>query len=249
MIQYDHGERVTAHYHEQTPLDRAIVEFEQKATAHYTCKTSTPANETPEQRAKREKELATALTHLKQERCRALTKIQVQTRLDEYQAASRLASTESTANRQERGVARGALASEKHHPTDKLANFMRMSGRPQPSPRFTAHHMIMGAGRTEDAARARVQLHFHGIGINDPDNGVWMPMTRADRGHWAYRNAAAHSQIHTKNYQRWVWANVQFMESEQEFRGKLMLIRTDLKNGIQPQKVTERPDPNWNGYA
>ena len=249
MIQYDHGERVTAHYHEQTPLDRAIVEFEQKATAHYTCKTNTPANETSEQRAKREKELAVALAHLKQERCRALSKIQVQTRLDEYQAASRLASTESTANRQERGVARGALASEKHHPTDKLANFMRMSGRPQPSPRFTAHHMIMGAGRTEDAARARVQLHFHGIGINDPDNGVWMPMTRADRGHWAYRNAAAHSQIHTKNYQRWVWANVQFMESEQEFRGKLMLIRTDLKNGIQPQKVTERPDPNWNGYA
>ena len=246
-VQYDHGRRITAHYHEMTPLERAIAELEHKAKAYYSTRAARPEIETSDQRVKRENELAAALSHLKQEKLRALTKIQVQCRLEEYQTASRLASAESSGNRQERTEARATLAAEGHHPTDKLADFMRMVGRPQPSPRFTAHHIVMGAGKTEDAARARVQLHFHGIGINDPDNGVWMPMTRADKGHWAYRRAAAHSQIHTKNYQRWVWANVQFMENEQAFRDTLNRIRTDLKNGMQPKKVTEKPDPNWSG--
>lgn len=242
-----HGRRTSLRVHEMDLTDRAIEEFKKAANKFHMEKTSAPQNETESQRKKREKELEEALRHLKHERLRAYTKIQVQCRLDEYQAAARSASTESKVRRSERAQARDILAAEDHHPTDKLANFMRMKGRPQPSPRFTAHHIVMGAGRTEDAARSRVQLHFHGIGINDPDNGVWMPMTRADKGHWAYRHAPAHSQIHTKNYQRWVWSNVKFLENEQEFRGALLKIRNSLKHGKQPKKVTEKPDPNWNG--
>lgn len=248
-MQYDHGRRVSAHYYEMTPLDRAISEFEAKAKSHYTKKANIPADETAEQRVKREKELEESLRHLKFERLRAKTQIQVQCRLDEYRSLARMAKADDGADWDELEKARAILAAEDHHPTDKLANFMRAMGRPQPAIRFTAHHIVMGAGRTEDAANSRIEMHMHGIGINDPDNGVWMPMTRADKGHWAYKHAASHSQIHTKNYQRWVWANVQFKDDEYAFRDALDKIRNQLKAGKQPKQVTEKPDPNWNGHV
>ncbi|WP_422732618.1 AHH domain-containing protein [Microbulbifer magnicolonia] len=59
---------------------------------------------------------------------------------------------------------------------------MRADGRPQPNPRFTAHHIVLGKGRTQYAAQSRIDLHFHGIRINDPDNGVWIPGRSKTKG-------------------------------------------------------------------
>ncbi|MCO1334004.1 AHH domain-containing protein [Microbulbifer sp. OS29] len=243
-MQYDHGKRVTPHYHEMTPLERAITEFEGKAKAYHSSKNSQLENETKEQRAKREKQLESALLHLKHEKLRALTQVEVQHQLEEYRQAARVATEGDFASQLE---AQEILADEKHHPTKKLANFMRMDGRPQPSPRFTPHHLVQGKGKGQDAARARVELHMQGIGVNDADNGVWMPRTKADKGHWAYPNTAAHSEIHTLNYEKWVYANVSFKASEQAMRGALSILRAHLKDGTQPEQVTSRSDPSWSG--
>tara|TARA_R110002050_G_scaffold86534_2_gene183900 strand:+ start:388 stop:708 length:321 start_codon:yes stop_codon:yes gene_type:complete len=85
-MEYDHGHRVTQHIHGMTPLERAITEFEERAKSAHNLKIA-PKTETAEQRLNREKSLSKALNHLKAERALALAQVQVQTQLDEYQAA------------------------------------------------------------------------------------------------------------------------------------------------------------------
>ncbi|WP_346836717.1 AHH domain-containing protein [Microbulbifer sp. SAOS-129_SWC] len=237
-MEYDHGKRVTPNYHELSPLERAIASFETKARDYHQ-NTAPKPSETPAQRAKREKELKKALRHLEVEKLAALTQVQVQTQLHEYRAE--LMPTDG-GTRRERVALREAMAAEKHHPTKVLARFMRADGRPQPSPRFSAHHIVQGKGRTEQAAFARIQLHFFGIRINDPDNGVWMPRTKADKGHWAMPKAAAHSEVHTFNYETWVSSSIQHVAGTVAFRSKLVVIRNLLRDGLQPDYVTRSSD-------
>jgi len=236
-MEYDHGRRITPHYHEMSPLERAIAGFEEKAKSYYR-KTVAPANETPEQREEREKALDKALGHLKAQRLATLTQVQVQTRLEEYRAALQPG---DGATRREKRVLREAMALEKHHPTKVLAKFMRADGRPQPGPRFTAHHIVLGKGKTQYSAQARVDLHFHGIRINDPDNGVWMPRQKQDKGHWAMPHAAAHSEIHTHNYEHWVYTSTNVIADSEAFRTKLITLRNILRDGQQPDYITQPP--------
>lgn len=129
------------------------------------------------------------------------------------------------------------MANEKHHPTPVLASFLRADGRAQPSPNFTAHHLVQGVGKTERAAMTRINLHFYNVRINDPDNGVWLPRTKKNEGHWAMPSAPAHSEIHTHNYETWVAASVSDVGNE------MMLLR----DGRQPMQVTQKPDAKWSG--
>lgn len=236
-MEYNHGQRVTLHVHEMSPLERAIIDFENQAKKAHSYKQA-PQNETPEQRKERERSLDKALTHLKAQRALALTQVQVQVQLEEYRAALQ---PDKNASRQDKKVARQAMALEKHHPTDTLAKFMKVDGRPQPSPRFTAHHIVQGKGKTQYAAQTRIDLHFNNIRINDPDNGVWMPRHKTDKGHWAMPHAAAHSEIHTHNYEHWVNSRTTNIIDEQAFRSQLSAIRALLRDGNQPEYVTEPP--------
>lgn len=236
-MEYDHGHRVTQHIHEMTPLERAITEFEERAKSAHNLKIA-PKTETEEQRLNREQSLCKAMNHLKAERALALAQVQVQTQLDEYRAA--LKPVEG-ASRQEKNIGREAMTLEKHHPTDTLAKFMRADGRPKPAPNFCAHHIVQGKGRTENARRARIQLHYHGIRINDPVNGVWMPRHKKDKGHWAMPLAMAHSEIHTHNYEDWVFDKLRLAFNEKIMHGTLIQIRSLLRDGNQPNYVSEPP--------
>lgn len=83
MMQYDHGKRVTPQRHEVSTLEYAIVEYEQMAM-NYHQKALPPQNETSDERARREGELADILSHLKSERQRIRQQVKVQAQLDQY---------------------------------------------------------------------------------------------------------------------------------------------------------------------
>lgn len=233
-IEIENGVRVSLLPYEMTPLDLAISKFEKQAKDYYSKKRQPPAD-TPEERLKREKELASALQHLKVERRKVATLAQIQTRLEEYQNQGRQKAAENPFE----------LLKEKHHPTTVLARNMRADGRPQPSQRHSPHHIVQGKGRHPNTANVRLNLHLYAIRINDPDNGVWLPRTKADKRHWSMPNAPAHSEIHTFNYETWVNFLLGTLENENAIRAALVRIRSLLRDGKQPQQVTAKKDPNW----
>lgn len=243
-MEFVNGVRVTPHYHELSPLEAAIVNFERHAKSYHRNKRKVnKGTETPEQRAQREAELATALKHLQQERRLAMVTIEVQAQLEAYRDQLR----SKTGGRADRKANRDSMRNEKHHPTYVLAKYMRADGRPQPSPNHTAHHIIPGRGKTAFAAQARVNLHMCDIRINDPVNGAWMVRRRRDKGHWSMPAAKSHSEVHTHNYEKWVFNNTQMAMDEMTMRASLRRLRLLLETGKQPEKVTMPPDEGWNG--
>ena len=148
-------------------------------------------DETPEQRTSREKELSGALAHLHSERRRIKNQAQIEERLEVYRQRGLEVAAEDPE----------ALLKEKHHPTKVLGRHMRAVGRARPSKRHSPHHIIEGKGKQSATSDTRLLLHIFGIRINDPDNGVWLPMHKADKGHWSMPKAPAHSEIHTYNYE------------------------------------------------
>ncbi len=224
---------------ELSPLEVAISKFEKKATRYYKSKSRIPENETEIERINREKELAGVLRHLKHERRHISTLAQIQTRLQAYQNKGRVMDVND-------------MLLEEHHPTGELVKNLRAACRPSPSnKRHSPHHIVQGKGRTPQNADARLLMHECGIRINDPDNGVWMPRTVEDKGYWSTRNQPAHEEIHTHNYERWIFTQTRGMETEFTFRSKLVKIRILLRDGKQPPKVTEKYCKNkpWNGIA
>ncbi|MGI9282457.1 MAG: AHH domain-containing protein [Endozoicomonas sp.] len=253
-MEYDHGVCVTKRLHEMTPLERIMADFEQKCKKYHTDKDEfdvakkaakkgngiKPSKADEKALSKKSRELNRLLKQLAAERLATLTQVSVQDSLEKYRTELK-PSEDST--RKDRSIHRNAMGIEAHHPTKVLAKFMEDDGRhaPDPKSRFTAHHIVQGKGRTRFAAEARVDMHFHGIRINDPDNGVWMPREISDKGHPAMRHANAHAEIHTYNYEHWVHNRSRNIVNEGAFRGKLLSIRTLLRDGQQPDYVTEPP--------
>jgi hypothetical protein len=233
-FEVEKGCRTALLAHEMTPLDLAIAQFEKQAKAYYSKKRQAPP-ENPDERLKRENELARALEHLKTERRKVAVLAQIQVRLAEYQGWGRKKADDNPFE----------LLEEKHHPTTVLAGNMRADGRPQPSQRHSPHHIVQGKGKHPRTPDVRLNLHLYGIRINDPDNGVWMPRTKADKGHWSMPSAPAHSEIHTFNYETWINFLLSTLEGEEVIRSALVRIRILLRDGNQPKQVTATKDPNW----
>ncbi len=72
---------------------------------------------------------------------------------------------------------------------------------------------------------------------------------RRDKGHWSMPAAKAHSEVHTHNYEKWIFNNTKMAIEEAAMRASLLRLRLLLEAGKQPEKVTMPPDENWNGYA
>lgn len=236
-MEYDHGVRVTQHLHEMTPLERLLADFEAKAK-NFHAKKNCAVSLSKEEERKAQRELQKLLKQLQIERLAAMGQASVQLNLDQYRAALRPADSDT---RQQKAILRGAMGLEKHHPTKVLAKYMQEHGPAKPDKCFVAHHIVQGKGCTQFAAESRIDLHFHGIRINDPVNGAWMPRFIEHKGHPAMPNSNAHSEIHTKNYEHWVHSETHHIMSEQAFKDKLKSIRHQLRDGAQPDYVTEPP--------
>lgn len=237
MIDYDHGIRISAEVWELSPLDLSIQQYETRCRDYHYRKIKKP-NETQEARTDRLNKLKENKAYLDLEKNRIMSMIFLDGPLELYRSEHKQLAKKAK---------RQKYKEEEHHPTAVLEGNLRLAGRAKPSPRFTAHHLVEGQGKLPVTKQARLLLARYDIRINDPDNGVWMPISECDRGHWAMPKATPHSQIHTHNYERWVFGQVQLLQSEKEIRQKLSILRAHLKNGTQPDKVTTKSDKRWDG--
>ena len=221
-----------------TLLELAIHRFEHQARVYHHKKAQIAvASGCKEQIAAQRADLDRDWQHLQRERIRISMQAQLQVGLEEYRS-----------NAKAKTVAE--LAKEPHHPTTQLTRNLTAIGDPKPSPDHDPHHIIMGKGRWQplEMVKARLALHMHKIGINDPINGVWLPRKKADKGHWATPLAPSHKEIHSYNYETWISRHFGARNlNEAQLRLKLRDIKYQLENGGYALEITAPKDAKWNG--
>lgn len=245
-MDYLHGKRLTLLIHEMTPFERRLAEFDKACRNFHKTRSDIAKNkvEPPEQKQARLNDMNSELAHLNRERRFVETMAVIQAGLDNYRERLRVNKEDTNESKVSK---RKLMHREAHHGTEVLEEYLRADGRPKPSPKHTAHHIIPGKGKTPHTNLARIQLHLHGLRINDPDNGVWMFRYKNQAGHWSMPNAKSHSEIHTHNYEFWVYTSIRAASNESMMRNSLRKIRGMLESGTQPSHVTMPPDKTWKG--
>ncbi|KIP65432.1 hypothetical protein SN11_25175 [Vibrio harveyi] len=143
------------------------------------------------------------------------------------------------------------LLREKHHPTGRLAGNLTAAGEPQPTQNHEPHHIIPGEGRFRkaDMRAARLNMHLHRVGINDPRNGVWLMNFLSNATYnWADLQSPAHRSLHRYNYETWISAKFARTTVEKKhFEARLFQVKMHLKKGTYPEKVMGSKDNSWTG--
>lgn len=123
-----------------------------------------------------------------------------------------------------------ALLQEKHN-SAILGKFLRADGQPRPGARWEAHHLV--SGKHPEALLARTTLADDGIKIriDDPDNGCWMPKTKADARPTIYPNAIGHNRIHRDLYYHWLNNSLSLMSTAGQVKAFLNTVRAQLLHG------------------
>ncbi|MGH1471634.1 MAG: AHH domain-containing protein [Cellvibrionaceae bacterium] len=213
-------------------LDQAIDNYDTLACKYFDQKNS--LDKAPQDvRDARQKELKVIQEHLENQRVNAMVLADIQTKLDAYQEEGRQATVGTRSEVQKK---QAALLAERHHPTQNLEGMLKAACRPKPSQRHSAHHIVLGKGRIARTNQVRVRMHIQGIRINDPDNGVWLPMTKADTPNWAMPDSMAHKQYHTNEYEEKVAERIFMSRNEQQIRMQLRLIGKALEQNKFPYK-------------
>jgi A nuclease family of the HNH/ENDO VII superfamily with conserved AHH len=91
------------------------------------------------------------------------------------------------------------------------------------------HHIA--AGREDRAEFARIVLRKFGIGINDPENGVFLPANKATQ---VIAGETIHSTLHTNEYYDSVNNALEMAKTKQEAIDTLRRISRALQAGDYP---------------
>lgn len=122
------------------------------------------------------------------------------------------------------------------HSSKRLGDFLRADGHPRPGARWEAHHLISGTSPFAMQSRTILADGDIQIRIDDPDNGCWMPKTKADARPTIYPNAIGHNRIHRKLYYQWIQNNIALMTTDGQVRAFLHTVRMQLLQGnIKPE--------------
>lgn len=105
-------------------------------------------------------------------------------------------------------------------------NVTKVEQAPRPSA-SCAHHIVALADK--EARRSRQRIFGWDIGINDADNGVFLP--RDGAGLPGYPNAAHHTPHHRVRYHLQVWMRLQRASDELGGREQLGAMKGDLLAG------------------
>ena len=120
------------------------------------------------------------------------------------------------------------------HKSERLARNLEQKFGPRPS-KVHAHAMV--AGKHKLAARLRLRMEELKIGIDEADNGCWLPENSAATPHPLMKKAPPHSRIHRHNYYFWLDAQLINITDATKFRNRLKLTALSLYQGSFPPYV------------
>lgn len=133
------------------------------------------------------------------------------------------------------------LEDEKHC-SQRLGDHMRAEGFARPSPYWHAHAIV--AGGDTRSWQLRALLAECSMGIDDANNGCWLPSRTKYTGQLPYPKAVPHSRIHRHNY--FAWLNIRFagVFDAAAAKTRLLMTRHDLLHATFPKEVM-LPKGQW----
>jgi hypothetical protein len=140
------------------------------------------------------------------------------------------------------------LANEKHS-SKLLGEFLRSVGLERPGARWEAHHIISGDHPESQFTRALIADEIIKIRIDDPDNGCWMPKTKADARPTIYPNAIGHNRIHRDLYYQWISNAISIMDTDVQIRAFLSTVRVQLLHGNIKEEMKLQQEIDGAEYA
>lgn len=153
----------------------------------------------------------------------------VEKRFTEAQKA-KLRSKLAVFRAQAKGMGFFALSTEKHSSV-LLGEFMRAAQMARPGANWEAHHIVSGKHPEAEGSRGVLADDTIKIRIDDPDNGCWMPKTKADARSTRYPNAIGHNRIHRERYYEWIFNNIIAMPDDGLIRAFFGRVRAQLLQG------------------
>jgi len=166
------------------------------------------------------------LRHIAVERAHIRSLAEITRRLQEYQGWVEKASYEELLRQP--------------HDSARLGANMRAAGRPKPTDRHDPHAIV--AGNHAAAALSRITLAQHCVGIDEHENGAWLPRRGNDAKaskNWATPGAVPHSRIHRKTYFEWIEDQLLSTANGEDVRRRLLLIGRRLEHGALPPEILE----------
>lgn len=245
------------------PIERTLDSFEKAAQEYHSLKRSRTKN-SPAEQNKIDRELKNRLSDL-DERRRCLhidtdlhDKIaKMQSDLALYQSNNRVDLSQDS---QTLDAHVDNLKLEGHHKKPlygTLKDNMLAIGDIAPDKNCSCHHIVMGKGRSivnrktnqkeqsQAAIQARMTLHYLGLGINDPANGVYLPSYMKYVPHWRFPRALPHANLHTLAYEIRVNDAIRTLNDEASLRGQLKKIRRKLENGDMRYVLTAKSEAKF----
>ncbi len=112
---------------------------------------------------------------------------------------------------------------------NKLRNALNAAGDLEPATPHSPHHIV--AGNSPKAASARAQLDKFGIGVNDAENGVWLPRSSSSPNP---NGLSVHSKVHTNEYYAYVNDLMSGARNKSEALDVIDHVRRQLLGGHWP---------------
>ncbi|MFB6632057.1 RHS repeat-associated core domain-containing protein [Streptomyces sp. NPDC056362] len=112
---------------------------------------------------------------------------------------------------------------------NKLRNALNAAGDMEPATPHSPHHIV--AGNSPKAAPARAQLDTFGIGVNDAENGVWLPRSSSSPNP---NGLSVHSKVHTNDYYAYVNNLMSGARNGSEALDVIDHVRRQLQGGHWP---------------
>ncbi|WP_405763648.1 AHH domain-containing protein [Streptomyces sp. NBC_00045] len=112
---------------------------------------------------------------------------------------------------------------------NKLRNALNAAGDMEPATPHSPHHIV--AGNSPKAAPARAQLDRFGIGVNDAENGVWLPRSSSSPNP---NGLSVHSKVHTNDYYAYVNNLMSGARNRSEALDVIDHVRRQLQGGHWP---------------